>query len=175
MIADENTEVNQLRTHDLDWQFEASPDLYNVLKTVPDTRLVPAGSQRVRTLRSQYDASRRSTDVHVRQAISYAIDRKKLVDTLDRRVRRRAGRSRLATISCGRTAPTITAYPPDPAKARALSSRRAGWTAGPDGMVAKGGKKPRTHDGYQLDQYDASQRRRSNSIDAARDRHHRRT
>jgi len=39
-IPDENTELSGLRTHDLDWQFEASPDQYDQLKKIPDVRLV---------------------------------------------------------------------------------------------------------------------------------------
>ena len=34
-IPDENTSINELRTHDIDWMFEPSPNLYNVLKTLP--------------------------------------------------------------------------------------------------------------------------------------------
>ncbi len=39
-VPDENTEVNLLRTHDIDWQFEASELLYHSLKTVPDLKIV---------------------------------------------------------------------------------------------------------------------------------------
>lgn len=38
-IPDENTSLNALRSHDVDWIFEASPILYNTLKTIPGVRL----------------------------------------------------------------------------------------------------------------------------------------
>ncbi len=39
-IPDENTEVNALRTHDVDWLFEASPSLYKELKGMPEVHNV---------------------------------------------------------------------------------------------------------------------------------------
>jgi ABC-type transport system substrate-binding protein len=35
-IPDENTEVNALRAHAIDWMFSPSPNLYNTLKAIPD-------------------------------------------------------------------------------------------------------------------------------------------
>jgi peptide/nickel transport system substrate-binding protein len=137
MIPDENTEVNQMRTHDLDWQFEASPDLYNVLKTVPDIKLVLQN-------RNEFERFDMNTahppldDVRVRQAISYAIDRAKLVGALT------GGSAAVADEDL----PTflwahsddITRYPPDLAKAKSLLTE-AGWTPGPDGVRTKNGKR----------------------------------
>ena len=137
IIPDENTEVNQLRTHDLDWQFEASPDLYNVLKTLPDINLVLQN-------RNEFERFDMNTshaplsDVRVRQAISYTIDRAKLVGSLT------GGSAAVADEDLPKFlwahSDAVTRYPPDIAKAKALLSQ-AGWTPGPDGILTKGGKR----------------------------------
>lgn len=80
-VPDENTELNQLKTHDLDWQFEASPQQYKELKTMRD--IVPLLQNKNEYERIQINTKHPPLDdVRVRQAIAYAIDRQKLVATL---------------------------------------------------------------------------------------------
>jgi peptide/nickel transport system substrate-binding protein len=137
IVPDENTEANQMRTHDLDWQFEASPDLYATLKTIPDIRLVL--QDRNEFERFDMNVSHPPLDdVRVRQAISYAIDRAKLVHDL-------TGGS--ATAADQDLPPfmwahsrDITHYTPDLVIAKALLAQ-AGFTPGPDGILTKNGKR----------------------------------
>jgi peptide/nickel transport system substrate-binding protein len=137
IVPDENTEANQMRTHDLDWQFEASPDLYATLKSIPDIRLVL--QDRNEFERFDMNVSHPPLDdVRVRQAISYAIDRAKLVRNL-------TGGS--ATPADQDLPPfmwahsdDVTRYAPDVAKAKALLAQ-AGYRAGPDGILARNGRR----------------------------------
>ncbi len=136
-VPDENTEVNQLRTHDIDWQFEASEHEYEALKAVPDLKIVLQSM-------NQYERIEMNTkspalgDVRVRQAIAYAIDKPKLVQTLT------FGAAVVADQDLPpfmwAHASNVTHYDYDPAKARALL-RSAGWVPGPDGDVVKNGNK----------------------------------
>jgi peptide/nickel transport system substrate-binding protein len=136
-VPDENTEVNLLRTHDIDWQFEASPNEYKQLIMIPDINVVLQD-------RNEYERVQMNTkhkpldDPRVRRAIAYAIDNAKLVHDL-------TGGS--ATAADQDLPPfmwahsqNITRYPPDPAKAKALL-RQAGWTPGPDGIMQKNGQR----------------------------------
>jgi peptide/nickel transport system substrate-binding protein len=136
-IPDENTEVNALRTHDIDWQFEASPDEYKALKTVPDIKIVLQQ-------RNQFEGLQMNNthppldDVRVRQAIAYAIDAPKLVNDIT------GGSAVVADQDLPPImwayASDVTRYPLDLPKARALL-REAGWTPGADGILAKNGQK----------------------------------
>jgi peptide/nickel transport system substrate-binding protein len=136
-IPDENTEVSALRTHDIDWQFEASPEVYKELKTLPDLSIVLQD-------RNQSENIQMNTkhppldDVRFRQAIAYALDAPKLVDDL-------TGGSALAAdqdlppIMWGH-ASDVTRYNQDLQKSRSLLAS-AGWTPGPDGTLQKNGQR----------------------------------
>ncbi|MGP6190765.1 MAG: peptide ABC transporter substrate-binding protein [Vulcanimicrobiaceae bacterium] len=135
IVPDENTELNQLRTHDLDWQFEASPQEYKDLKPLADTKVVLQN-------RNEYERIQINTehppldDVRVRQALSYAIDRRRLVNVLT------FGSATVADQDLPpfmwAHAAQVTRYPYDLAKARALMAE-AGWLPGPDGILTKNG------------------------------------
>lgn len=136
-IPDENTEVNALKTHDIDWQFEASPQEYAQIKDLPDLKIVLQDRNEIE--RIQINTKHPPLDdVRVRQALSYAIDAKKLVHDLT------GGSAAVADQDLPpfmwAHATDITRYAFDPAKARALL-REAGWVPGPDGDVTKGGQK----------------------------------
>ncbi len=136
-IPDENTELNQLKTHDLDWQFQASPQQYKELKTMRE--IVPILQDKNEYERIQINTKHPPLDdVRVRQALSYAIDRQKLVDTLT------FGSASVADQDHPRFmwahAKDVTHYPYDLAKAKSLLAA-AGYTPGPDGNVMKGGHK----------------------------------
>ncbi len=136
-VPDDNTELNQLRTHDLDWQFEASPQEYRELKTIPD--IVSILQVENQYLRMQINTKHPPLDdVRVRQAIAYGIDRSKLVDTLT------FGSAAVADQDLPpfmwAHAPNVTRYPHDIPRARALL-RAAGFVPGPDGIMTRGGRK----------------------------------
>jgi peptide/nickel transport system substrate-binding protein len=135
-IPDENTSMNALRSHDVDWIFEASPQLYKSLKTMSGITTIL--NDQPQTLGLQMNTSRPLlSDVRVRRAISYAVDKQALVD-------KNTGGS--ATVAWADQPPfswsyepNVTKYPHDVAKAKALLAE-AGWTPGPDGIVRKNGQ-----------------------------------
>lgn len=137
IVPDENTELNQLKTHDLDWQFEASPELYKELKTIPDVVSILQD-------KNEYERIQINTkhppldDVRVRQALAYAIDRKKLVDTLTFDSAAVADQDHPPFMWA--YAKDVSRYPHDLAKARALLAA-AGYVPGPDGTLARNGQK----------------------------------
>jgi len=136
-IPDENTELNQLKTHDLDWQFEASPQEYKELKTMRDIDLVLQNKNfyeriQINTKHPPLD------DVRVRQALAYAIDRQKLVDTLTFGSATVADQDHPAFMWA--YASGVKHYSHDIAKAKALLAA-AGYKPGADGDLAKDGRK----------------------------------
>jgi peptide/nickel transport system substrate-binding protein len=135
-IPDENTSLNALRSHDVDWIFEASPQLYKQLKTMTGINLVL--NDQPQTLGMQMNTSRPMlADPRVRRAISYAIDKQALVD------KNTAGSALVAWADqppfSWSYEPNVEKYPHDVAKAKALLAE-AGWTPGPDGIVRKNGQ-----------------------------------
>jgi peptide/nickel transport system substrate-binding protein len=138
-IPDENTEIDALRTHDVDWMFEASPQTVEPLRA-----LDAAGTVKLvfvdapTTYRIYMNLTRPALrDVRVRQAIDYAIDKKLLVDRLT------GGTAIPGTADQPPFSPyyepDVTIYRPDPARAKALL-RAAGYTFGPDGSALKNGR-----------------------------------
>jgi peptide/nickel transport system substrate-binding protein len=135
-IPDENTSINSLRTHDIDWIFEPSPNLYNALKTLPETTIHFVDQPQ--TLRMLMNMRKPVlSDLRVRRAIAYAVDKKALVDRLTGGSARVAGADQPPFSWAYR--PDVTTYGPDVAKARALLAQ-AGYVLGPDGIMRKGGQ-----------------------------------
>ena len=136
IIPDENTSVNALRTHDIDWIFEASAHNYQSLSSIKGITIVRVdvnGYEYIQ-LNTQSPFLR---DVRVRQAIAYAINKSKLVQTLV------YGQMQEATADIP---PWLWAYDPsihssayDPATARTLLEQ-AGWSPGKDGIMRKNGQ-----------------------------------
>jgi peptide/nickel transport system substrate-binding protein len=137
IIPDENTEINQLRTHEIDWQFEASPQEYTQLKTIPDLRVVLQD-------RNEYERIQINTkhppldDVRVRQAVAFAVDTRKLVNDLTYGSAAVADQDLPPFMWAHAT--DIVRYSPDLAKAGALM-RAAGFTRGPDGVLQRRGQR----------------------------------
>ncbi|HEY0395830.1 MAG TPA: peptide ABC transporter substrate-binding protein [Candidatus Elarobacter sp.] len=135
-IPDENTSLNALRSHDVDWIFEASPQLYKQLKTMSGINVVL--NDQPQTLGMQMNTSRPLlADPRVRRAISYAIDKQALVD------KNTAGSALVAWADqppfSWSYEPNVEKYPHDVAKAKALLAE-AGWAPGADGIVRKNGQ-----------------------------------
>jgi peptide/nickel transport system substrate-binding protein len=136
MIPNEDTELDALRTHAIDWIFEPSPRLYGELRTLPDIKTPLGKRNEVEELliNQQREAL---ADVRVRRAIAHALDRAVLLRNL--------------TFGSAREAddehpPFMWAhlggmeYAYDPARARELLAS-AGWLPGSDGLVEKRGRR----------------------------------
>jgi peptide/nickel transport system substrate-binding protein len=137
VVPDENTEVNLLRTHQIDWMFEASTNNYPIVKDLPRTKIHWVD---VNGWEGMWLNVRRPllSDVRVRQAIGYAIDKQRIVDTST------FGQERVATFDqppfMWSYDPSILSDPTDVQKARHLL-RQAGFTPGPDGIMMKSGQR----------------------------------
>ena len=117
VVADENTAVNLLRTHAVDYMYQASIATYPSLKAVPGVRLVWNSM-------NGYEGMGMNTrhkpldDARVRSAIAYAIDKQQLVRTLT------YGQEKIATADLPDWMwafnPAVKSTPYDPAKARSL-------------------------------------------------------
>ncbi|MGB8266598.1 MAG: ABC transporter substrate-binding protein [Candidatus Velthaea sp.] len=81
LIPDENTEIQQLRTHELDWMWEASSNAYKSIKGLPDIRIVLTPINAYYGLMFN-NAKAPTNDLHVRRAILEAVDKAALARTL---------------------------------------------------------------------------------------------
>jgi peptide/nickel transport system substrate-binding protein len=146
-IPDENTSVNALRAHNLDWMFQASPDIYNALKSVPEVKLVLANL--MQSLQVMMNTSHKPLDdVRVRRAIAYAIDKRGLVERFT---------GGTAIVAWADQPPWSWAYTDDVAKiaadvprAKALL-KEAGFTPGPDGVLRRDGQPLRLEVSYNVE------------------------
>jgi peptide/nickel transport system substrate-binding protein len=83
LIPDENTEITQLQTHEIDWFFEVTVNAYKSLRQLP-----PGGTRTVFTPFNGYEGLMLNTgkgptkDVRVRRAILFALDKNALVRSL---------------------------------------------------------------------------------------------
>lgn len=136
IVPDENTSVNLLRTHAIDWIYQASIETYPQVSQIPDTRIVWVNVNGYEDIQLN-DARPFLGDVRVRQAIAYALDKQQLIQTLT------YGQQHEATEDIPDWMwaydPNVQSYPHDVAKARALLEE-AGWSPGPDGIMRKDGQ-----------------------------------
>lgn len=136
VVPDENTTINLLRTHDIDWMFEASINTYPEVSNIPGTHVVRVD---VNGYESMWLNVQRPDlqDPRVRAAIAYAIDKKRLVQTST------FGQDPIASEDqpyfMWSHNPNVKPYPYDVAKARQLL-QQAGWTPGANGMMTKNGQ-----------------------------------
>jgi peptide/nickel transport system substrate-binding protein len=137
IIPDENTIVSQLRTHEVDFQFQASPQEYPEIKTFANLRIVLNDMNQIERLQMN-NTHPPLDDLRVRQAIAFGLDKRKLVDELT------YGSAEVADQDLPpfmwAHASNITRYRYDPDRAKALL-RAAGWVPGPDGVVQKAGRR----------------------------------
>jgi peptide/nickel transport system substrate-binding protein len=136
-IADENTIVNQMRAHEIDWFFQATPRSYAQLRSVPHVvaHLVPFNGQdsiMLNVTRAPVD------DVRVRSAVGLALDKRRIVDDVT------FGTAVPATEDIPSFMwafdPTAGTNQRDLPRAKALLDA-AGWRVGPDGIRTKGGNR----------------------------------
>jgi peptide/nickel transport system substrate-binding protein len=81
LVPDENTEMEQMRTHEADWMYEASVGAYRAVRTIPDVTVVLPNVNGFEGL--MMNAGRGPTaDVRVRRAIAMALDKAALTSEL---------------------------------------------------------------------------------------------
>ena len=139
IVSDNNTIVTQLKTGEVDAWFRADPSLYPTYSKIPGIIVTLSPQNLFGHL--DFNLQEPGTpwrDVRVRQAIEYAIDRKKIAHDATHDV---------WETSDSDQAKFNWAYDPnvphigfDPAKAKQLLAQ-AGWSPGPDGVLTKGGKR----------------------------------
>jgi peptide/nickel transport system substrate-binding protein len=137
IVPDENTTINLLRTHEIDWMFQASINNYPLVKDIPGIKLAWVDVNGYEDV--QLNVQRPYLqDVRVRQAIAYAIDKKRIVDTST------FGQERVATEDqppfMWSYDPNVRDYPHDLQTAKQLL-QQAGWTPGSDGILTKNGER----------------------------------
>lgn len=135
-IANDDTAVNLLRTHAVDYIVQPSIQLYPLLRSIPQTRIAwvnPNGYEGMELNLSHEPIS----DPLVRRAIAAAIDKAGMAAKLT------FGQAHVATgdIPDWMWAfdPALRSVPFDPALSQRLL-RQAGWIPGPDGIVRKAGR-----------------------------------
>ena len=132
-VPNENTSINQLRAHEIDYMFQASIATYPTLKDLPDIKIVWVDMNGFEAV--QFNVAR-VTDPLVRRAIAYAFDKPALVARLTH------GQAKVATEDLPDWMwafdPSIKSYPYDLNLARNTLAQ-AGYTPGPDGIVRKNG------------------------------------
>jgi peptide/nickel transport system substrate-binding protein len=137
VVPDEDTSVNLLQTHEIDYLFQASMQTYQVLHALPDVKLVwvNVNGYEAIQLNCSHDFLK---DPRVREAISYGIDRYFVVHALTFDTQ---------TIASEDIPTWMWAYNPDvpvmghePGKAHDLLIQ-AGWRPGPDGIMRKNGQR----------------------------------
>lgn len=137
IVPDENTEISLLRTHEIDWMFEASPHAYRELAAIPGLRLRLVAQNAyegmlIQTARPPLD------DVRVRRALAYAIDKPRLLADFTAGTATLAGEDLPPFLWAYH--PAVPRYPYDPVRARRLLAS-AGWRPGPDGILVEGGRR----------------------------------
>jgi peptide/nickel transport system substrate-binding protein len=135
-VPNEDTAINLLRTHAIDYIFEPSMQTYPALRSVPGARIVWVNVNGYEGMMFNL-AHPVVADPLVRRAIGAAIDKASLVRQLAH------GQATIATEDLPNWLwafdPTVKGVPYDPRLAVRLLAR-AGWIAGSDGVVRKHGR-----------------------------------
>jgi peptide/nickel transport system substrate-binding protein len=136
IVPDENTAINLLRTHSIDFIYQPSINTYPVLKDLADTKLVRVNMNAFEGLEfnlTHFGVS----DARVRLAIAHALDKPGLVNRLT------YGQDKVATEDIPDWMwafdPNVESYPLDLATAKRLLLE-AGYTIGADGIARKNGR-----------------------------------
>ena len=136
VVPDENTGVNLLRTHAIDYLYQPSITTYPSLKDVPDTKLVWVNANAYEGLGFNLTHPNVS-DARVRLAIAHAVDKAGLVNRLT------YDKNKVATEDIPDWMwafdPNVKSYPYDLGVARRLL-REAGYEFGADGLARKNGQ-----------------------------------
>ena len=82
LVPDENTLITLMRTHELDWMFEASPAAYKNLRTFPDTTIVLQPVNGYRGVMMNSGVGHPTANRALRRAVAMALDRARLTNDL---------------------------------------------------------------------------------------------
>ncbi len=127
LVPDENTEVTLLRTHEIDWMFEASVTAYKTLRSLPETTVVLQPVNGYLGLMMNDMPGRATANRALRRAIAMALDKVRLTDDLT------FGAGLVATGDLPSFMwafdPALKSLPYDPAAARAQLAK-LGYTPG---------------------------------------------
>ncbi|HEY0395886.1 MAG TPA: peptide ABC transporter substrate-binding protein [Candidatus Elarobacter sp.] len=139
IIPDQNTLATQVQTHELDFAWSLAASSYERVKNVPgDTVVTP-----VIYTYDHLDFNLRRPifqDVRLRRALTYAIDRKAMLEKVRHGLGELSDTFLDPTLYPDAQNPDIVRYPYDVEKAKALLDE-AGWKPGPDGIRVKNGQK----------------------------------
>lgn len=136
VVPDENTSVELLKTHAIDWIFQASIHLFPEINNTPDTKIVWM------RVNGYYDiqfntGSPQMKNILVRQAIASAVDKENMVKTT------MYGQETVASEDIPDWMwafdPNVRSIPYDLTKAKALLAQ-AGYTPGRGGIIEKDGQ-----------------------------------
>lgn len=135
-VPNEDSEINLLRTHSLDYVFQPSIQTYPALHGLPDARIVFVSVNGYEG--AEFNVSHSVvSDPRVRTAIAAALDKIALTRTLTH------GQSITATEDLPNWMwafdPAVQSVPLDLQRARQLLAQ-AGWTIGSDGIARKNGR-----------------------------------
>ncbi len=133
-VPDENTAINLLRTHAIDYLFQASISTYPTISQLPDAKIVWVNMNGFEAL--EFNLTH-VTDPNVRLAIAYAVDKASLAARLTH------GQEKVATEDIPDWMwafdSTVKSYPYDVAAAR-RALVRSGYVFGSDGVARKDGR-----------------------------------
>lgn len=143
ILPDENTELTQLQTHELDMLASGSAmkwPQYVALAADPANGLIAIRVDSF--LFSHIDFNLRHpivSDRNVRVALAYATNRQEIIDKILHGSAVASETDQSPNLSWAYTN-NVTHYPYDPAKAREILEAD-GWKAGPDGILVKNGQR----------------------------------
>lgn len=138
VVADANTQVAQALSGELSIMILDNKAAVDRIKASNNLRVEPRQLVQYYWLSlNQEDA--RFTDVKVRQAFEYAIDRKAIITAIERGYGTPANSAIVPAFKTYYDPSLESRYPFDPTKAKQLLGE-AGWTAGADGILQKGGQ-----------------------------------
>lgn len=135
IVPDENTAVNLLRTHTVDYIYQPTINTYPLVSALPDVHIVWNNMNGYEGMMFNLTHPQLA-DPRVRRAIAMAIDKASLTARLTH------GQAKMATEDLPDWIwafdPSVRSVPFDIAGARSLLAT-AGWTPGADGMLRKNG------------------------------------
>ncbi|MBV9103285.1 MAG: peptide ABC transporter substrate-binding protein [Candidatus Eremiobacteraeota bacterium] len=137
IVPDTNTELTQLRTHEIDATTDLDPNQLAAVRGIPGiaTRIVSTNGFRHVSFNTRRPPL---NDPNVRRALCYAMDPDSIYQKTYFGVGLRAPADQ--NPGSGWADPTIHYYPHDPARAEAMLER-AGWIRGADGIRTKNGRR----------------------------------
>jgi peptide/nickel transport system substrate-binding protein len=136
IVPDENTSVNLLRTHSIDYMFQASPNTYTALQSLSDVKLDFVDVNGYESIQLNVK-SPQLQDARVREAIANSLDKAQLTATLTHGIMKTATEDIPDWMWAFN--PSVHSYPHDNVRARFLL-REAGYEPGPDGVMTKNGE-----------------------------------